>query len=304
MAASKFFYGACADLQVISRFGLCALVGGTIVTAADQAWDTNLLTTQKNFVANFIGAAVSPHASGGGAKTSFQVGREAIYDYNCASASFDVGDLVGPAKASGNALENNKVVAVATIDAAIGYVIKKATSVTTVKVQVVERKSKLAWPLASIILKDGSVAMAAALAMGTHKITGLAAPAASGDAARVDDVTTPGSATLTIGAEDGSDNIALTVQLKDAKGANLASKREIVLWMSAADGGVEAAITDMTVTTGTLIKEETANACMRIVTDATGKAIVTLQHTGGVHADFACVRIPGGLISTLAVNFA
>lgn len=304
MAGTKFFYADVADAQDISRGNLCALDGGTIVTAADETWDTNEATTRANFVSKFAGVATRAHANGDGDKHNVPFAAEGVFDFTAVSDDYEIGDLVGPAKDTGNALLANKVKAVSTLDEAIGTVVKKAGSATTVKVRVFERLSKLNWPVAAIIAKDGSVAFTANQSMGTNRLTSLGAPTTAADAARVDDVTAPGSAALSIGAEDGSDNIALTIQLKDAKNANLATKREIMLWMSAADGGAEAAITDMTVTTGVLIKEETANACMRIVTDATGKAVVTLQKTGGVAQYYACVRHPGNLVTTLVVNWA
>lgn len=59
-----------------------------------------------------------------------------VYEFDCASASFNVGDLVGPAKQSGNALEPQKVVAVTHELLAIGRVVEGTSSQTTVKVEI------------------------------------------------------------------------------------------------------------------------------------------------------------------------
>ena len=59
-----------------------------------------------------------------------------VFEFDCASATFKAGDLVGMAKASGSNLENQKVVAVAHELLAIGRVYENATTVTTVKVDI------------------------------------------------------------------------------------------------------------------------------------------------------------------------
>jgi len=102
--------------------------------ASDTPWDTNLATTQEAFHDAFLGVA---NQRGQSADTdSIQVGTNGVYEFDCASASFNVGDLVGPAKQSGNLLEDQKVVAVATANLAIGRVAKAGTSVTKVLVRI------------------------------------------------------------------------------------------------------------------------------------------------------------------------
>lgn len=67
-----------------------------------------------------------------------------VFEFDCASATFEVGDLVGCAKQSGNALEDQKVVAVASEALAIGRVTQRGTSITRVKIQILSKLNPLA----------------------------------------------------------------------------------------------------------------------------------------------------------------
>ena len=102
--------------------------------ASDTPWDTNIATTQEAFHDAFLGVAMQTGASAD--TDALQIGTAGVYEFSCASASFNVGDLVGPAKQSGNLLEDQKVVAVATPNLAIGRVAKAGASVTSVLVSV------------------------------------------------------------------------------------------------------------------------------------------------------------------------
>lgn len=65
------------------------------------------------------------------------VSPNSVYQMTCASATFELDDRIGPAKQSGNALEDQKVVEVSTAAAACGRVMEKVTSAaTTVKVSI------------------------------------------------------------------------------------------------------------------------------------------------------------------------
>ena len=60
-----------------------------------------------------------------------------IWEYDCAAASFAVGDNVGPAKQVGNALEDAKVVATGANELiSIGKVVEAVVNATRVKVRV------------------------------------------------------------------------------------------------------------------------------------------------------------------------
>lgn len=105
---------------------------GTVVKASDTAWDTNLATTQTAFALLFLGAAAQkkaanadPYGNTGENAGKIRVDTGGVRKYAAAAGSYPVGQLVGPAKASGNALEDNKVDDVATEALAIGRVVKE-----------------------------------------------------------------------------------------------------------------------------------------------------------------------------------
>jgi hypothetical protein len=102
--------------------------------AADKAWDTSLAVTQEAFHDVFLGVALQRSRSGD--ITPIRYATSGIFEFDCASASFKEGDLVGPAKQTGNAIESQKVVAVATPNLAIGRVAVSGTSLTKVKVAI------------------------------------------------------------------------------------------------------------------------------------------------------------------------
>lgn len=111
-----------------------SLVAGDVYPASDHVWNTNLATTQEEFHDAFLGVAGS---QGSATDTDpIRTHTAGVHQFDCASATFKVGDLVGPAKQSGNLLEDQKVVAVATANLATGRVAKAGTSVTKVLVEV------------------------------------------------------------------------------------------------------------------------------------------------------------------------
>ena len=91
--------------------------GGAVATAQEAFHD--------------LFAGVAGQASRAGDTADIRVETSGVFEFPCASATFEVFDLVGPAKASGLNLESQKVVAVATRNLAIGYVVKPYTTATT-----------------------------------------------------------------------------------------------------------------------------------------------------------------------------
>ena len=132
---------------VINIGDLVVLSSGKAIPAASVTWDTNLATTQEAMHDGFIGVAMEQSRAGDTADISVATGGEVEFD--CASASFALGALVGCAKQSGNAIENQKVVSVATANLAIGRVVRVYTSVTKVVVRI-----------QSVVLMGGPQAMA------------------------------------------------------------------------------------------------------------------------------------------------
>jgi hypothetical protein len=72
-----------------------------------------------------------------------RIDTEGVFEFDCASTSFNAGDLVGPAKASGNTLEPQKVVSVSHELLAVGRVQEATSSATKVKVRIRGRATNL-----------------------------------------------------------------------------------------------------------------------------------------------------------------
>jgi len=96
--------------------------------ASAYTWDTNLLTTQTSFKLLYLGIALDDKPVGSTA--AIRIATDGVFDMTFASGTLAQGALVGPAKASGNALENQKV-AVAVVAGAIGRVTKANVSAAT-----------------------------------------------------------------------------------------------------------------------------------------------------------------------------
>lgn len=106
-------------------------------TAAPQDATT---ITQYNFCKNFMGHAmqrklanVATVGTGGGPANFLRVARAGVFDLACASATFNVDDLVGPAKAAGNTLLSQTVIAVTHRSLATHRVVDGGASLTTVR---------------------------------------------------------------------------------------------------------------------------------------------------------------------------
>jgi hypothetical protein len=103
--------------------------------------------TQYNFAQRFLGVsqmrkpAAVTRVTGGGADNTIVVSTEGVYKYDCASATFAVGDLVGPAKDTGNALLSQTVAAVADATLAIGRVVEAGAALTSVKVKLFTKRA-------------------------------------------------------------------------------------------------------------------------------------------------------------------
>lgn len=104
--------------------------GGNPYPADAEVWDTNLATTQTNFRTRFLG--VSMELSRNGDVQPIRVNCGGVHRFNCAAATFELGDFVGPAKDTGNALLSDTVVAVGSEALAIGRVAKRYASNTTI----------------------------------------------------------------------------------------------------------------------------------------------------------------------------
>ncbi len=111
---------------------------GTVTPASAHTWNTDLATTQNEFQDTFLGVAMQRSRSGD--TDPIRVATSGVFEFDCASATFEIGALTGPAKQTGNALENQKVVALAggSEAKAIGRVAKRiGTADTKVLVEIV-----------------------------------------------------------------------------------------------------------------------------------------------------------------------
>ncbi len=113
MAVARHRYGPQVIMQVAVDSATAINAGDVLYLDTDDAkpassevWDTNLATTQANFVNHFLGIALADHAANSGAVTDFPVDISpmAVYEMDCASETHEVGDMLGMDKAGGNAL--------------------------------------------------------------------------------------------------------------------------------------------------------------------------------------------------------
>jgi len=104
--------------------------------AADQSDEGNLLANQMEFHNNFLG--VAEQQSRDGDTDPIRIATAGDFEFPCASATFDLGDLIGSVEAaSGTALEDQKVVEVSGEYASIGRCCEpKASAATAVMVRI------------------------------------------------------------------------------------------------------------------------------------------------------------------------
>lgn len=139
-----------ATAKAVDAGDIVGIDTGTLVRAEDETWDTDLATTQENFIAKYLGIAAQSKTAtqarvwGNSEDNLIRVDTAGMFEMDCASASFDIGDFVGPAKDTGNALLSDKVVEVATAARAVGRVVEKQASVTRVKFRVLSTLAPLA----------------------------------------------------------------------------------------------------------------------------------------------------------------
>lgn len=126
---------------VIEANDIIGVASGDPFPASAQAWDTDLATTQTAFALLFLGVATE--FSRNGDTAPIKVNTAGVHEFECAAGTWELGALVGPAKQSGNALEDRKVASVASEALAIGRVAKRyGANTTKVLVEVFSRIMK------------------------------------------------------------------------------------------------------------------------------------------------------------------
>lgn len=137
------FQGAVDSSTVIEIGDLVYLDGDDVKPASSQADQGSAAANQALFAGNFAGVAMQARDSGDA--DPIRVLADGVFEFDCASATWETGDLVGAAEHSGgDALEDQQVIAVSRPELAIGYVIaREATAVTRVKVRLLSRAAGL-----------------------------------------------------------------------------------------------------------------------------------------------------------------
>ena len=103
--------------------------------ASAQADQETLVANQTLFAQKFLGVAMQTHLAGTAGE--IRVATTGVFELDCASASFELGDLVGPVEnAAGNALVNQQVAKVTSANYALGRIVRRANAATSVLVDI------------------------------------------------------------------------------------------------------------------------------------------------------------------------
>ena len=102
--------------------------------ASSVAAASSLALTQEAFHDKFLGVAAQQSRAGD--TDDIRVDSSGVHEFPCDSANFEIGDLIGPAAGSGFAIVDQKVVAVATANLAIGRCAQRGTALTKVFVKI------------------------------------------------------------------------------------------------------------------------------------------------------------------------
>ena len=119
---------------------------GLVYRAEDTSWDSTESATRDDFVATFLGICSQKKRTGdaqpyGNSAATVRVDTSGVFEADLNTATtLQVGDYVGPAKASGNALVSQTVKKVTVGNEAIGVVVEAGTSLTRCKFRILSRK--------------------------------------------------------------------------------------------------------------------------------------------------------------------
>ena len=115
---------------VIQIGDLVYLSGDNALPAASQADQGSKAANQQLFHNNFAGVAMQQSANG--LTTPIRVATTGVFAYDCASATFEVGNLIGAESGTGGTgLSSQEVVAVSAENLAIGRCAKRVTPAST-----------------------------------------------------------------------------------------------------------------------------------------------------------------------------
>ncbi|HTL52334.1 MAG TPA: hypothetical protein VL860_07170 [Planctomycetota bacterium] len=137
---TPMFYGDVDSSTALEKGDLVFLDTDDIKPAAVFTWTTDEATTRVNYVAKHIGVSGTRHAANAGATNNHLVHADGLFFFDAEAATYEVGDRVGPAKDTGNALLTTKLKKVTADNQAVGYVIEKSgANATTIKVRIKQR---------------------------------------------------------------------------------------------------------------------------------------------------------------------
>ena len=113
---------------IIEAGDLVFLDTDDVKPASEFAWDTDLPTTQASFAAVFLGVAHQQSADGDTDDVSIDLSPHAVYEFDVNSATYEVGDTLGPDESSSTLMNQQLEAAVGTSSIARAAEYKAAAS--------------------------------------------------------------------------------------------------------------------------------------------------------------------------------
>ena len=122
----RWRYGETNPVMVPTQAGTVIEIGdllyldsGNAKPASSQSDQGSLTANQETFHDNFVGVAMQ--STPGTIAGAIRVATSGVFEYDCASATFQIGDLIGSnEEGTGTQLESQEVVGVATENLAVG----------------------------------------------------------------------------------------------------------------------------------------------------------------------------------------
>ncbi len=133
----RWRYGDTNPVQLPVLQGYIIDIGDLVYMDADSAKSASSMLDQGTLSANqemfhdsFVGIAMQ--ASPADSTQAIRVATSGVFDFDCTSTTFELGDLVGPAEeGTGTELEDGFMIAVATPNLAVGRCAKRVTPAGT-----------------------------------------------------------------------------------------------------------------------------------------------------------------------------
>ena len=126
----------------------CRVDSGTVIEAGDMVWldtddvkpasaftwTTNLVTTQGNFAAKFLGIAHQQSADGDTTPISVDISSLSVYEMDVPSTTYEVGGTLGPDEASSALMDQQLETVASGVNAIARAVEYRATATGTLRV--------------------------------------------------------------------------------------------------------------------------------------------------------------------------